>query len=276
MIRKGELFKIISKSELDELYTNKKMSDTEIGNMFGVTGGRIHRLRGKYNIKAIEYYQRHHKQELSQTEKEFLVGTLLGDGHIRWRNKIDKRAYPQLMLEQTTKHFEYMLWLREQIKDWLYDEDKELHQNRKIDKNTGKVYHSYTIQTICHPVFIEFFNGFYKNVKKIVDIDFIAKYFSPLSLAVWLMDDGTISKDRNIALCTQGFSVSDNNKLCNILHDKFDLNGSLWKSNNKIYIGFSKIDSIKITKIVKDLVIPSMKYKLISPETTNEAYEKEV
>ena len=261
----------ISKAELNELYTNQKLSDQQIGEIFGMSYGRIHRLRSKYNIKAIEYYERHHKQVLNQKEKEFLVGTLLGDGHLRWRNKIDKRAYPQLMLEQTTSHFEYMVWLKDQMKEWLFDQDKQLKQSRKLLKRTGKVYHSYAIQTICHPVFIEFFNGFYMNGKKNINIDFIDKYFTEFSFAVWLMDDGTISKNRNIAICSHSFSKDENQKLKELLQKKFSLSPNIWASGSKSYLGFSKKDSEKITELLKDLVIPSMQYKLISSETTKEA-----
>lgn len=273
MIRKGELFQIISRSELDRLYTNKKMSDAEIGKMFGVSGGRIHRLRGKYNIKAVEYYERHPKQVLDQKEKEFLVGTLLGDGHIRCRDKIDKRAYPQLMLEQTTKHFEYIVWLKDQMKEWLFDPNKELKQCRKIHKKTGNVYHSYAFQTICHPVFKEFYKGFYISGKKIVDISFIEKYLSPMSLAVWLMDDGTRFSTKKIFLCSHGFSKNENIALSELLFKKFGIKPNIENSSCKKYwyLVFSKQDSIRITELVKDLVIPSMQYKLISSETTKEA-----
>ena len=260
---------LISKSKLEHLYLESKLSDVQIGKIYGISGGRVHRLRNRYNIQAIEYYQRHHKQVLDTKEKEFLVGTLLGDGHLRWRNKKDKRAYPQLILEQSIIHREYAFWLKNQIKDWLYDPNKPLKQVRKVTR--GKTYHSYPFQTICHPVFIEFYEGFYKNRIKTVSIDILEKFFTPFSLAVWLMDDGTISKNRNIALCSQSFTKEENNNLSEFLLNRFDLKNNLWKSSNKYYLGFSKEASIKIADMVKDFIIPSMKHKLISPETTKEA-----
>ena len=130
--------RIISKEKLNELYTIEKLSDCQIGEIYGISGGKIHRLRNKYGIKALEYYQRHHKQELNEKEKSFIVGVLLGDGHLRLRKEDGKRSYPQLMLEQTIKHREYVYWLKEQIKDWIYDVDKPIKQVRKIDKRTKK------------------------------------------------------------------------------------------------------------------------------------------
>jgi len=253
----------ISKDNLEYLYLNQKLSDSEIGKIHKVSLGRIHRLRNKYNISTIENYQRHHKQNLSLTEKEFLIGTLLGDGHLRWRNKTSKKSYPQLMLEQSIKHHEYIIWLKDQMNDWLFNPKKELKQITKPNKKTNKTYYSYAFTTICHPVFIEFYNGFYKD-KKSINIEFISKYFSKLSLAVWLMDDGTISKNRNIMLCSHNFTKMDNELLSKFLNDKFNLSSNIWKSKDKYYLGFSKENSIKLTNLIKNLVIPSMQYKLIS------------
>ena len=45
--------KFISKEELEDLYINKKLSDAEIGKLYNMSVGKIHRIRGKYNIKKI-------------------------------------------------------------------------------------------------------------------------------------------------------------------------------------------------------------------------------
>lgn len=255
----------LSKSRLEELYLKQKLSDMKIASIFNVSLGRIHRLRSKYNIKAIEQYERHYKQKLSKNEREFLIGTLLGDGHLRWRS--GKKSYPELMLEQTVKHKEYVFWLREQVKDWLSNPDERLKQTRKIKNN--KVYHSYPIRTICHPVFVEFYNGFYNNGKKVISYDFIKENISSFSLAIWVMDDGTISKNRNMAICTQSFNTDEHEKLRSILKDKFELKATIWKSyDDKKWLGFNKDESLKLTVLIKEYIVPSMQYKLISSETT--------
>ena len=264
-----QLEKIISKKVLEDLYVNQKLSDFEIGSVYGVSYGRIHRLRNRYGIKAIEYYQRHSKQELDMQEKEFLIGVMLGDGHIRWRNKESTKTYPQLMLEQTTKHYEYVLWLKERIQGWIYDVNKPLRKAKKIINN--KEHTSYPISTINHPVFIEFYKAFYNKDKKIIDIEFIKKYFSTLSLAVWIMDDGTNSNDRNLIICSHSFTQEENNILSKFLYEKYGLTSSIINSGKYYYLSFTKESSIKIKNIVKEYIVPSMMYKLVSSETTNGA-----
>lgn len=269
--RKG----FISKHELEFLYLEQKLTDQEIGKKFGMSLGQVHRLRNKYNIKSIESYKRHHKQELDQKEKEFLIGVLLGDGHLRWRNKGSGKSYPELILEQSSKHFEYVLWLKEQIKDWIDNPNKKIKQVRKVNKKNGMIYHSYPLKTICHPVFIDFYNGFYVDSKKTLNIDFIKQYFTELSLSVWIMDDGTISKNRNIMICSNSFSKQENEELSKLLNEKFGISSKvLLNSHTKsltYYLSFNKENSCKITELTKNIIIPSMRYKLISPETTKQS-----
>lgn len=268
-----KLESVLTKPKLEDLYLKQKLSDYQIGKIFNVSLGRIHRLRNRYNIKPLEQYQRHHKQELTTKEREFIVGTLLGDGHMRWRK--GNKTYPELMLEQTVKHKEYVFWLKDQIKDWLFDPSKELKQIRKI-KN-GNIYHSYPIRTICHPVFIEFHKGFYKGSKKVINFDFLKDNMSTFSLAVWLMDDGTLSKNRNIAICTQSFNRKENEKLKSLLFDKFDLRANIWKSyEEKCWLGFSKEESIKLTFLVKDYMLESMKHKIITSSETTKGTDEEI
>lgn len=271
--------KIISKKELENLYLNKKFSDSKIGEIFNISLGRIHRLRNRYGIKTIEYYERHHKQELNQKEKELIVGVLLGDGHMRLRGGGgSKRSYPQLMLEQSVKHREYIYWLKNEIRDWLYDPTKTLKQVRKLHKKSKKAYHSYAFQTICHPVFNEFYDAFYVNKKKKINLDILNKYFTEYSFAIWIMDDGTKSAhERRLKICSHSFSQEENKILRDFLDDKYGLKAHVRKTFREgclqyyYYLDFSVDSTKQISNMVSKFVIPEMQYKLVSSETTKGA-----
>jgi transposase len=257
---------IISKSILENLYLKEKLSDAEIAELYNVSMGRIHRLRNKYNIKAIAAYERHPKQELDLKEKQLLTGSILGDAHIRCR-----QDNPQIMFEQSVKHVKYIYWLKEQMKDWVFNYEKPINQSRKITKN--KIHHSYAFATICHPVFKEFKDKFYEGNKKTINIEFVEKYFSPLSLAVWLMDDGSLSKGRNIVINSHSFSRKENETLKEFLKAKFGITSNVWRMKNYYYLGFDKQSSLVISNMVREHFEESMLYKLISSETTKEANE---
>ena len=102
----------------------------------------------------------------------------------------------------------------------------------------------------------------YINGKKVVPNN-INEYLTPLSLAIWIMDDG--SKVNNaIKLSTNSFSYSECLFLTKVLYDNFDLKSSVQSAgtNNQyiIYIWTESMDNLR--NIILNYVHSSMKYKL--------------
>ena len=86
-------------------------------------------------------------------------------------------------------------------------------QNFAPDKRTGKVYNNIWFNTYSLPCFVEFYNLFYPDGKKIVPENLEA-LFTPLSLAYWICDDGCFHKtQRSLYLCTNSNSLYDRIKL---------------------------------------------------------------
>lgn len=261
---------ILPKEKLKELYLNKKFSDKQIGDMHHISLGQVHRLRNKYKIRTIEQFERHHKQELNDYEKSLIVGLILGDGHLRKQK--GKKTYPCLMLEQSDKHREYIYWLKEQLSDWLANPDKAIRTNRKYSKKTDKYYHSLSFQTVTHPVFEEFFQEFYSNGRKKLSLEILHKYFNELSLAVWIMDDGTLTgKSKRNSIATNNFTFDEVRCLQEFLKEKYGLKSWICRRGGKYHVSyelsFDKKSSVEIRNLVSNLVIPSMKYKLLHSET---------
>lgn len=258
---------ILPRELLEKLYFDDKLSDNEIANKFNLSLGQVHRLRRRFNFRTLEQWERHPKVYLDDNEKAILIGLMLGDGHMRKRR--GKKTYPQLILEQSDKHSEYIYWLKDKFNDWLFNKNKPIKTNRKFNKNANKYYHSLSFQTICHPAFEEIYNGFYKSGKKKLDILLLEKYFNKTSLAVWIMDDGCLSgKCRRNMLATNNFSKDEVNILRKFLEKKFGLKSWICRrtspDNISYEIAFDKSSSVKIRNILDDIVIPSMKYKLLS------------
>jgi hypothetical protein len=266
---------ILSYEKLHELYVVKKFSDSEIADKFDLTLGQVHRLRNKYLIKAIEQYERHPKARLDEQEVNLIVGLLLGDGHLRLRD--GSQTYPSLIIEQSAKHREYLFWLFEALKDWLPDPNKYPRQAQH--RNGDKVYHSYTFSTVSHPAFFQLYHAFYKNGKKSLDMNFINEHFNIISLAVWLQDDGSLTGTckRNI-LYTNSFTKDEVNALRDMLNRKFGLKTWISKrttANEVSYeIAFDRKSSVQLSDMLRNIVVPSMLYKLVPSETTNGAATK--
>ena len=258
---------LISKEELKKLYLTDKLSDQKISDKVGIKRRDISRHRKYYGIMPIEDYHRSAKQQLTAKEKEIILGLILGDGHIRRRGK--NKAYPSLMLAQSAQHSEYLFWLKEQLKDWVYNPNKEIKIKKRINNITHNLFYTLSFDTICHPVFNEFYYAFYKNGKKVIDFNLLEKYFSDVTLAIWLMDDGGLTgKQKRTRLCTNSFTEEEVNKLRDFLFKKYNFKTWIVKSKTKKLvetgeIHFDKRSTLELTRIVKDIVVPSMRYKLL-------------
>jgi len=258
---------ILPRELLEKLYFDDKLSDSEIAKRFDLSLGQVHRLRRRFNFRTLEQWERHDKKNLSANEKALIIGLVLGDGHIRKRR--GKKTYPQVMLEQSDKHRDYIYWLKEQLSDWLFDKDKPIKTNRKFNKRANKYYHSLSFQTVCHPAFEEIHNGFYKSGKKRLNLNLLETYFTELSLAVWVMDDGCLSgKCRRNVIATNNFSKDEVLQLKKFLEKKFGLKSWICRrtsiDNISYELALDKKSSYKLSEIIGDMVIPSMKYKLLS------------
>jgi hypothetical protein len=98
---------------------------------------------------------------------------------------------------------------------------------------------------------------FYKNKKKCIpDLN-----LDPMMLAVWFMDDGSRCNKSNVYLNTQQFSKEDQYKLLGFL-EKVGLEGTLNKDKQYFRIRFKTSSIPKLFGMIKQFIIPSMKYKL--------------
>jgi len=106
---------------------------------------------------------------------------------------------------------------------------------------------------------------FYIKKKKVIKKE-IESYITPLSLAVWFMDDGS-KLGSTVRIATNNFETHETQNLCNILKKKYDLNCSVQKAggcytNSILYI---KKNSLKtFYNLVKPYMVGSMLYKFPS------------
>ena len=130
-----------------------------------------------------------------------------------------------------------------------------------------KVEHSYKQKEYVDWIYEEFRNWVRSKPKskrkKIIPND-LEKDITPLGLAIWYMDDGSIKSRRHkgLFLNTQDFKKSDVRRLQRILRNKFSI-PSLTRKDGKgeqIYLGGNSAE--KFIGIIKPYIIPSMEYKI--------------
>lgn len=205
----------------------------------------------------IEAYKQDLK--LSDLQREILIGLLLGDGHLETQN--NGRTY-RLKIEHSYLQKEYVDWLYQIFKDWVLTPPKEKEQTV-----LGIKYNKYYFSTVSHGAFRFYAQQFYKEKKKVLP-RMIKKWLSPVAMAVWFMDDGSIKSKHHRALIinTQSFSKPELQTLIKILEEKFGVKMVLRKQSRKqieIYQLITTSDSVeRFVEIIKPHILPSMKYKL--------------
>jgi len=104
---------------------------------------------------------------------------------------------------------------------------------------------------------------FYNNDKKILPKN-LYNLLTPLSLAIWTMDDGDNDKN-SIRYNTQSFSLKEQEILKRLLKEKYQLQANLNKDRNSYRLRVNKESKAKLIKLISPFIIPSMKYKILSP-----------
>lgn len=211
-------------------------------------------------------------QEVSLTEeaKSVLIGTLLGDGYLG----VDKRGpgnNPFLQVERSAKDAAYLIWQHKVLSvGGLVS--APIRYRRYSDFRYNKTYYGCYFYSRCHPRLWEYMNILYPvDERTKVVTRKILERVTPLALAVWYMDDGSITEDKSrlspqYAIRLSTYSPSDEIEL---IQDWFS---SKWGISTKLDYGIrSDRYSIaiyqwgeisKFIAVVKPYILPCMERKL--------------
>ena len=139
------------------------------------------------------------------------------------------------------------------------------------DKRSGRKSVEWKFNTKVYSFFTELRQQFYPKGKKIILKNISNLLKSPLSLAVWFMDDGGRRNDcYGLFLNTLAFSKIEHELLQKCLRKNFSLDSRLhWiQDGYRIYIPSASVQ--RFCEIVYPYIIPSMQYKLsYNPVTTS-------
>lgn len=187
---------------------------------------------------------------MTKKQREIIVGTILGDG---W---IDGKC---LRMKQSDKYKDYIFWLYSNLENLCNQKPKQRKDNKQ-----------WYFQTRFLPEIKIYKDFFYPSNKKIIPKNIVSLLVSPLSLAVWYMDDGSLDfrpKDHyNFSFSTNAFSLNDNKLLVNALKINFGVEARIHtplcrnKRYPEIYIGKDGRD--QFFKIVKPYILDCFSHKL--------------
>lgn len=213
---------------------------------------RFLKSNGREIVSTTDKYAEFRKISFTEKQKQFIIGHILGDGGIY---SYGKNQLPRLTIGQSIKQEAYFDWKVKLMSPFI------MKSYRNEDKRGNSI--MMHCSTIVHPELVKYRKMFYSD-KKIVPED-IALHLEPLSLAVFVMDDGNLNGP-NIRISTMGFGHKDHVILKDAFKSKFNINLKIAPFNYKgkayLQLWFSKKNSLLLKEIIGENVIKSMRYKL--------------
>jgi len=223
------------------------------------TGGLALRLRRsrKAIIDHAYWLGLHYYPEMPYSltieQTQVIIGSLLGDAHCR-----PARHNPGLQFCCKEADTDYLVW--------KYEILKSLCGNLGFHPYTDKRGNSVMVQfnTRSSPLLREFHQAFYINSRKIYPVNKLPE-LEALGLAVWFMDDGSISKGF-ARLATLGFTIEENCSIKDYFKKQWNIGAKVQFDNNgnhKLpYLEFNKAETQKLIDIISPYILPCMSRKI--------------
>ena len=190
---------------------------------------------------------------LTKRQRQILVGTLLGDGHLELNGR-----YSRLRIDHQEKQKEYIFWKASEFLPFSLSPREVVFG----DKRYKKIYKRWHLSTKSLPIFNKYQKMFYRNRVKIIPEN-IVELVDNLSLAIWYMDDGFRRRDcKGFYLCTSSFTENEQRALQKMLLAKFGLTTKLHHQRKLLRIFIPSASSDRFQNIVAPFILPIFKYKL--------------
>jgi recombination protein RecA len=214
----------------------------------------------------------------NKQKREIIFACCLGDGCI-CKTKINTLS---LAIHHGAKQEDYLRWKTELINSTKSFNSFATIQTR-LNKLNDKTFVEYMSRWNDTKNLRLYYKRLYSNNKKHVN-NALQYMLSPISLAIWFMDDGSVFKRKkkhkdgsqyylrpSLKLCTHSFSKGDNEIILKWLKDNFDIEGYIVierKRNREgqpeyFTLNFNCDNTLKIWNIIKEYIvkIPSMQNK---------------
>lgn len=211
---------------------------------------------GDRSIKLVNSKPFTTNYSLSKEQREAVVGMVLGDGSLAVTSNNRKARLRFTHGKKQLSYLQYKLGILENLcnTEGIY-KGKSGYTNNDV----------YCINTYSTLDFYDLYNKIYCGKEE--DFLGVLNELTPVSLAFWIMDDGSLNK-KVYTLSTHSFSKEKNEVIVSILNSKFGLKSRLCfdKRVKKYYIVFSTEASKRLSSIIAPYVHTSMEYKLLQDD----------
>jgi len=191
---------------------------------------------------------------MTERQKQILTGMLLGDAHLeRQHGALTARLKIEHCLAQST----YVIWKYREWRDWVRTAPRARVRRNRIGTTSTNI----GFNTLSHVEFEEFRQWFYRDRRKVVPEDL---ELTPLSMAVWFMDDGSrkSSQCRGLLLNTQSFTQAEVQLLQSVIQRDVGVETTVRHQRDGLQIYVPSHSVAEMTAYITGNMVPSMRYKL--------------
>lgn len=170
---------------LRALYLEEHLTEKQIADRFNTTQVTVGRRRKKWGIPTLGKTGRKTASlpPLTSDQKSILVGSLLGDGHMKPVSSKTAR----FLERHSTAQEQYLRWKAEIFGPYV----SSIYPVTKREKD-GREYPGVEMATVTCEVLRPYYDLFYGGLEGARQFpSSLDKVFDPLALAVWFMDDGS-------------------------------------------------------------------------------------
>lgn len=193
---------------------------------------------------------------MTRKQNAILVGTVLGDGYLQSTGRENAR----LRLEHGFQQKKYLFWKVRNLKGMFKGKITYLARRHPL---TDRIYRYWRYQTNTDSELGKLRSIFYPNQKKCIPENLEKFLVSPISLAVWYMDDGYYYKrDRVIYIYLGNVSEHEARIATRTISNNFRIANRILKKKRGYALYFSPKESLKLIGVVKKYILPIFNYKI--------------
>jgi len=204
--------------------------------------------------------------KLSLRQKNILYGLILGDGYLQEIGQKNAR----LRLEHSEKQKEYIDWKFKELKNVFNSRPKRI---KRIHPKSKQEYIYYRLQSNSSPILGRLRRWFYQGNRKIIPQQISKLLKSPLTLAIWYMDDGYYCKrDKSIRIYLPKYEKDEINLLIQALKNNFGVDAKFYCRSDKESCQLNIVgeNMKRFFSIISPYIIRSLRYKIPSDPVTTE------
>lgn len=202
-------------------------------------------------------------QTFTDLQRDILVGSLLGDGRLECRSQ---NGTARFRVHHADSQRELLFWKFHAFQDFVL---RAPWATEWFDARYGRWYRSWFFHTVTTPRLRPLHVRFYAHGEKHIPRD-IAGDLTPRALAVWIMDDGCLTR-HELILNTQSFPFAEQELLLRVMRERFAVSGTINRDRRNYRLRFSKSQAKKLSGIVRPFIIPSLQMKIVPVTTASSA-----